>query len=617
MVRNLSTLPTMSHISIVREPATPPDIPAPPISRPLNREILFRHPGYNNSNNIMLKLFAPDTQDNTHGLYARFALDACGVIAGNRWDGWLSRSKDPTALKEDPITILQEASYYFHLPDSSSDVPYPVVPNFAQWRFPHNDGPQLPDAWRQLDLGRNPVQHSARSDFSAAVRIRDLSCRITGCRVAAQVAHLCPQKEYDWINQNAMHQYNLLGEPGPNDLSNMLLLRADLHLEFDNKKFVFVPKPLSSPQNQHHLPHHPQLVTHILKPEAELEHLYHNRKLQFSQGDGPSVEWLFARFAWSIFPFLNGFLTNKVPRRLRLYDENGDAVDDYFSVNDCVGFSTAPNAPKSRSQSPKKRQRPQASGDGIREGDLGTKDEDESRSRKRLRHGQNLSSESHSPHRVHPQYRCLATQPQLSVKHQKTHLASHQNNRNCSRHHQIQAHPKNRDDYSEQYLLGSQLPVPISNTTISPTPPSQGQDRSKSLHDLPQKSLSGIDSFPKGENPNILGSTFSPQDSAHTSLTYDHDYDSNATHQTPPLEHVANYSHAICLTPQTDVNASPSRSALAAAWLSKDRARVDPLQLKQWEEDQRWAKEVWNGKITLDEKSARKWYELSGAEVMD
>jgi hypothetical protein len=53
----------------VRAPAQPPS--PPPFQQPPLR-ILFRHPGYDDSNNVLLKLHAPDTDDDGHhGLYAQ------------------------------------------------------------------------------------------------------------------------------------------------------------------------------------------------------------------------------------------------------------------------------------------------------------------------------------------------------------------------------------------------------------------------------------------------------------------------------------------------------------------------------------------------------------------
>lgn len=62
----------------------------------------------------------------------RFALDACEIITGNSWDGWLSRSRDMAAAKENAGSILQQASYHLRLPDAPPDVPYAIVPTFGE-----------------------------------------------------------------------------------------------------------------------------------------------------------------------------------------------------------------------------------------------------------------------------------------------------------------------------------------------------------------------------------------------------------------------------------------------------------------------------------------------------
>jgi len=83
-----------------------------------------------------------------------------------------------------------------------------------------------------------------------------------------------------------MSRYNKNSASIFDDLSNTILLRADLHIAFDNLKFVFVLKPFSLRS--------PQLVIHLMKASSELKHLYHNRLLQPMRF---SIELLFARFA--------------------------------------------------------------------------------------------------------------------------------------------------------------------------------------------------------------------------------------------------------------------------------------------------------------------------------
>ncbi|KAI9861275.1 MAG: hypothetical protein M1813_005448 [Trichoglossum hirsutum] len=335
-------------MSLIREPSEPLAIPGTP-----NRQIRFRHPGYDDSNNVLLKLFAPDLGQNStdRGLYAQYALEACGIISGNRWDGWLSEVKDPNvSARIDPTSILQKNSYYFHLPPLQSDIdagypnaPYPIVPTFRQWRFPHD---QLPDPWEQtVSQDYDPVapqKSFATSNLTASLQTRDVSCRITGCVEGTQVAHICPQQEIDWWYENGMSLYNTGLTNTLDHLSNTLLLRADLHIAFDKPKFAFVPKPSSEPER-------PRLVTHLIDASAELEHLYHNRVLH---SQGPSIEAFFARFAWSIFPLLDTFLTHRERRRLLLANEENATLldkDGFASWERCAQF------PRKRSQSPKKR----------------------------------------------------------------------------------------------------------------------------------------------------------------------------------------------------------------------------------------------------------------------
>ncbi|KAH7111789.1 hypothetical protein B0J11DRAFT_598420 [Dendryphion nanum] len=348
-----------------QEPCEPPAVPAC-LGIP-HRQILFRHPGYNEPNNVLFKLFAPDVgQDYTsRGLYAEYALQAYGIVAGNRWDGWLSEAKDHDySTRVDSTSILHKSRYYFHLPPLRSDVdagrpnlPYPIVPTFREWRFPHD---QLPDLWQQMSSTDSdfvaPEQSYATSNLTLALQARNISCRITGYKEGTQVAHI----------------YTTFGSANTlDDLSNALLLRTDLHIAFDKPKFVFVPKPSSDPKK-------PRYVTHVVEASAELEFLYHNRALHSLYS---SAETLFAQFAWSIFPLVDGFLTCRERRRLLLASENAASFDNegFVPWERCAQFS------RKRSQSPKKRK--PDSGPMVDDADLAIKsDEPHPRNKRRCQH---------------------------------------------------------------------------------------------------------------------------------------------------------------------------------------------------------------------------------------
>ncbi|EDU47324.1 HNH-2 domain-containing protein [Pyrenophora tritici-repentis] len=343
-----------------RPPAPPPLLP----DSPPRRHILFRHPGYDDSNNVLFKLYAIDAatvgshdgeeetsqRPGTSGLYAQFALDACAILAGNRFNGWLSTSRNPDEARDarvDAGSTLVARSYYYHL-DRDDDIdgpdgPYRIVPNFREWRFPHED---IPAHWVQLSANATAQDSTfSRSNLTLALQIRDGSCRISGYREELQVAHIVPQAELDWWMANSMSQYNRSSTSSMDDTGNAMLLQASLHIAFDRPRFVFVPKPSGNDDGM-------RLVLHLLEPSAEFAHLYHNRELHQSD---VGVEMLFARFAWTLFPLLEAFLSCKKDRRLTVRTTSHDQVLDggYFTAAACERFSMS--STRTRSVSPKKR----------------------------------------------------------------------------------------------------------------------------------------------------------------------------------------------------------------------------------------------------------------------
>lgn len=136
-----------------------------------------------------------------------------------------------------------------------------------------------------------------------------------------------------------MSRFNKHSASTPDDLSNTILIRADLHIAFDNPKFVFIPKPSSLRSSQ--------LVTHLVEASGELEQLYHNRMLQPMQS---SIELLFARFAWKILPLLESFLIGRERHRLLPVQHNMDSTNDGL-----VSWGKCAQSSRTRSLSPDKR----------------------------------------------------------------------------------------------------------------------------------------------------------------------------------------------------------------------------------------------------------------------
>ncbi|GAB1311801.1 hypothetical protein MFIFM68171_02011 [Madurella fahalii] len=153
-------------------------------------------------------------------------------------------------------------------------------------------------------------------------------------------------------------------DPHPvNDERNLVMLRRDLHHLLDTRRFTFAAKSAStqpstaasSPSTAHALTAQPAL--HVMSSN-QLSDLYHNRVLQ-QPIRGLAVEFLFARFAWTLvtdeyMPFLNGLVKHNVllfdPSEGRLEEEAVRSSEVRKHAKLFVSYSC------SRSVSPKKRQ---------------------------------------------------------------------------------------------------------------------------------------------------------------------------------------------------------------------------------------------------------------------
>ncbi|KAI9779335.1 MAG: hypothetical protein M1839_007443 [Geoglossum umbratile] len=131
------------------------------------------------------------------------------------------------------------------------------------------------------------------------------------------------------------------------DVNNLMALRADLHFAFDQRVFVFVPKPVAPPSSNTTT----RFVTHILQQTSEIGPLYHNASILPIRG--VRSEFLLARFAWAIFPLVIPFLS-KGKERVLLMVQDGSSVAKSASAEECFTLAGNP-ASRSRSVSPKKR----------------------------------------------------------------------------------------------------------------------------------------------------------------------------------------------------------------------------------------------------------------------
>lgn len=302
------------------------------------------------------------------GLHHGTVLTICGIIAGNAFDrAFLSHDRAGHRKIQDTWhydSILPPGEYWLQVspegttrtgaaPTDETKKPYPIVPCFAEWRFPHG---KLPSSWsKSHQPPPAPAPQNRSLSRSMAARLGALqtvasSCIISGHRAGMEIAHIVHSKLGAWFTENDMSQYNT---PSPlqtariDQPSNKVRMRADLHALWDSAYLTIVPKPVyvetpplqppvserpPSPrpaftsQSSEHSTAAPAsasstqyaLTVHVLAtPASQLEiiPLYHNLALRFQEPGNEfsrqyfdSREFFFARFAWSIFLLLQSFL---------------------------------------------------------------------------------------------------------------------------------------------------------------------------------------------------------------------------------------------------------------------------------------------------------------------
>ncbi|KAI8710992.1 HNHc domain-containing protein [Fusarium sp. LHS14.1] len=372
--------------------------------------IRFFHPGYgktsisNNAHPPIRDALVSLPAFDDGGIHYDTAHTTCGVLAGNRWDGYFSLDREGTVRVPPPVDgILRERAYFFCLPPSSdsstSTDPYPIVASFRDWRFPHSN---LPPCWERL-------RPHFRGGAPGSVR----RCILTDCGLSLDAAHLVPVKETSWYDDNGMLDYGKapsFSTDAVNASTNIITLRTDVHRMFDERNFCFAPKsdhrdgrPLmirnrgsgdsiacrdsSSNESLETDKHQPEaqdeasrteqqskadsaatsktqedylVVGHVFNsiPGGELQKLWHNREA-YPGLYAASLDCLFARFAWTVFSpnvFRDFLHMTKEPRFLLVWDEySGQYGIEKAEPAKC---KLTLKAARARSESPTKRQRP-------------------------------------------------------------------------------------------------------------------------------------------------------------------------------------------------------------------------------------------------------------------
>lgn len=79
-------------------------------------KVRFRHPGYSDSNNILIIL--PGLDHAEGGVHIYTAQIACAILANNRWDGYFTERRDGPQVDLGSDGVLRGKDYYFQVPDA-------------------------------------------------------------------------------------------------------------------------------------------------------------------------------------------------------------------------------------------------------------------------------------------------------------------------------------------------------------------------------------------------------------------------------------------------------------------------------------------------------------------
>ena len=111
----MSSSPTASD-RLVWSPYAPPSHPDKSGAPSVYEHIEIKHPGYNDACDTLLTLPPLDAG----GVHHETVRIACAIIAGNRWEGFLSLDKPGQLAVPESETILRAQRYYFHVSSSRS-----------------------------------------------------------------------------------------------------------------------------------------------------------------------------------------------------------------------------------------------------------------------------------------------------------------------------------------------------------------------------------------------------------------------------------------------------------------------------------------------------------------
>lgn len=243
--------------------------------------------------------------------------------------------------------LLTSALFFFghesllNLKTAADGTPYPIVPSFKDWPFPHG---AVPDSWK-LPENHNPGVDRTR-------------CIVTNRSAGLKKAHIVHREDGDWFRGRGMALYTI-GPQGIDSSENLVNLRADLHNVYDAQDFVFVPKREIYGADAD-VDNTPAYVLHVLGADVhDIWAEFHNVRVQGIRHT--MAEFHFVRFARSILLSVKQFIIQGYPRTVIRAREGGEGVATRLTGPGLERHYSGGGGENATCQSPRKRQR----GEGV------------------------------------------------------------------------------------------------------------------------------------------------------------------------------------------------------------------------------------------------------------
>ncbi|KAM0718344.1 hypothetical protein Q7P37_006676 [Cladosporium fusiforme] len=312
----------------------------------------LHHPGYLDANQSILFTIPTCSINNDKKPCAEYwlAWQGCYVLAIER-RGFFTARPQRNSIKVAHGQGLVAGHYWYHLDTEDEQEPYATLQSFRSWRYSPES---MPVNW----------SHAIPWDGKQDDDQREGDCCVTG-EDFTQRAHLIPKTEWEWWIENGMSDH--AGTSGVTRATstigqemlvpeNLVPLSDGLHRMWDNDFFCLFPLKTSDGQWRLHCL--------FMLPLQKMVRIHHRRPVRGGLAD-VSAACAWARFVFSVCrKYETTFLAKRARRKLGGSTTTAQWMEAEQILQQRQDWirNTSPTK-KSRSGSPRKRDRSESRGD--------------------------------------------------------------------------------------------------------------------------------------------------------------------------------------------------------------------------------------------------------------